>query len=400
MKSVSPGNRSINGRSINSRPINRRSVSLLRTTVLLMLAAGMAACGGKPDTTEAARPVLVVHPGGGAQAALSAYAGEIRAHEESPLSFRVGGNLVRRNVDAGTRVKQGQVLAVLDADDLSLQAQSAQAQLAAAEADLVRARGDRDRYAKLVGDKLVSQSTYDAQNAAFKAAEGQARAARAQLDVARNQAAYSQLRAPHDGVIATRVAEAGQVVAAGQTIFTLAADDGREVAISLPEGRIRDFSVGQPVLVELWNAPGERLPGVIREISPAADAQTRTYAARVNLAGEAAKAVELGQSARVYVQDSGVAAALSLPLSAVQRGAGNATAVWVVDPKSGTVQSRAVQLGRYGETDVPVLGGLKADDWVVAAGGHLLRQGQAVTPVDRDNRPMLPKRATATAKAN
>ncbi|MET0809071.1 MAG: efflux RND transporter periplasmic adaptor subunit, partial [Pseudoxanthomonas sp.] len=93
-------------------------------------------------------------------------------------------------------------------------------------------------------------------------------------------------------------------------------------------------------------------------------------------------------------------AALSVPLSAVQRGAKGATAVWVVDPQSGKVKSQPVQLGRYGVTDVPVLGGLMADDWVVAAGGHLLRQGQAVTPVDRDNRPMLPKRATATAKAN
>ena len=62
--------------------------------------------------------------------------------------------------------------------------------------------------------------------------------------------------------------------------------------------------------------------------------------------------------------------------------------MWVVDPGTGAVKSQPVQLGRYGETDVPVLSGLKAGDWVVAAGGHLLRQGQAVTPVDRDNRPV------------
>ena len=366
--------------------------------LVLFTLAGLTACGGETETAEVARPVLVVHPGGGAQAALSAYAGEVRAREESPLSFRVGGNLVRRNVDAGSSVKRGEVLAVLDVADLSLQAQAAQAQLAAAEADLVRARGDRDRYAKLVGQQMVSRSAYDAQNAAYKAAEGQARAARAQLDVARNQAAYSQLRAPRDGVIATRQAEAGQVVAAGQTVFTRAADGGREVLISLPESRIREFTVGQPVLVELWNAPGQRLPGTIREISPAADAQTRTYSARVNLAGEAAQAVELGQSARVYVQETGTQAALSLPLSAVQRGAKGATAVWVVDEKAGKVRSQPVQLGRYGEDQVPVLGGLEGNEWVVAAGGHLLREGQAVIPLDRDNRPVR-SAAPATAPA-
>jgi multidrug efflux system membrane fusion protein len=348
---------------------------------------GLAACGAE-QPVESPRPALVVHPGGGAEAALSAYAGEVRAREESPLSFRVGGNLVRRNVDAGARVQKGEVLALLDAGDFALQAQAAQAQLAAADADLVRARGDRDRYAKLVGDKLISQSAYDAQVAAYKAAEGQARAARAQMDVMRNQEGYSQLRAPRDGVIASRQAEAGQVVAAGQTVFTLAADGGREVAIGLPENRIRDFSVGQPVMVEPWNAPGQRLPGTIREIAPAADAQTRTYAARVSLVGDAQQQVELGQSARVYVQENGSKAALKLPLSAIQRGSEGRTTVWVVDPATGRVRAQVVQLGRYGEASVPVLGGVKASDWVVAAGGHLLREGQTVVPVDRNNRPL------------
>ena len=364
-------------------------------TVLVVL-AGLAGCADKTETTETPRPVLVVNPGGGAQAALSAYAGEVRAREESPLSFRVGGKLVRRHVDAGIRVKQGQVLAELDAADLGLQAQASQAQLAAAEANLGRARGDRDRYAKLLQQQMVSRSAYDAQNAAYKAAEGQARAARAQWDVHRNQAAYTQLRAPRDGVIATRQAEAGQVVAAGQTIYTLAGAGGREVLISLPESRIRDFAVGQPVLVELWNAPGQRLTGTLREIAPAADAQTRTFAARVDLPGEAAQAVELGQSARVYVQEKGEQAALNIPLSAVQRGPKGATAVWVVDAASGKARSQPVQLGRLGATEVPVLGGLKASDWVVAAGGHLLREGQAVAPVDRDNRPVKLKQALAS----
>nr|WP_298122397.1 efflux RND transporter periplasmic adaptor subunit [uncultured Pseudoxanthomonas sp.] len=348
---------------------------------------GLAACSAE-QPVESARPALVVHPGGGAEAALSAYAGEVRAREESPLSFRVSGNLVRRNVDAGARVQKGEVLALLDPGDFALQAQAAQAQLAAADADLVRARGDRDRYAKLVGDKLISQSAYDAQVAAYKAAEGQARAARAQMDVMRNQEGYSQLRAPRDGVIASRQAEAGQVVAAGQTVFILAADGGREVAIGLPENRIRDFSVGQPVMVELWNALGQRLPGTIREIAPAADAQTRTYAARVSLVGDAQQQVELGQSARVYVQENGSKAALKLPLSAIQRGNEGRTTVWIVDPATGKVRAQAVQLGRYGEASVPVLGGVKASDWVVAAGGHLLREGQTVVPVDRNNRPL------------
>ncbi|HEX5665072.1 MAG TPA: efflux RND transporter periplasmic adaptor subunit, partial [Xanthomonadaceae bacterium] len=249
-----------------------------------------------------------------------------------------------------------------------------------------------------LADQLISRSAYDQANTAYKAAAGQANAARANLDVARNQAGYAQLRAPHDGVIASRQAEAGQVVGAGQTIFTFSGDTGREVAIALSEARIRDFRVGQPVLVELWSAPGQRLPGTIREIAPAADPQARTYAARVALPPESARAVELGQSARVYVQQDGHRAAPSVPLSAIQRGANGATALWVVDPATRKLTSRAVKLGPYAEDRVPVLDGLDADAWVVVAGGHLLREGQRVEPVDRQNRPVLPPAPRIAAK--
>jgi multidrug efflux system membrane fusion protein len=366
----------------------KSGVTPLLAGLALAVALPLAGCNSEAKPAEAARPVLVIRPGGGAEAALTAYAGEIRAREESPLAFRVGGKLVRRDVDVGAHVKQGDLLAVLDAGDLAAQARAAQAQLTAAEAELARARADQARFAKLAGQQLVSRSTLDAQNAAATAAQGQANAARANLDVARNQAAYTQLRAPRDGVIASRTAEAGQVVGAGQPIFTLAADGGREVAIALPESRIREFNVGQPVAVELWSAPGQRLPGTIREIAPAADSQARTYAARVSLGGDDVKAVDLGQSARVYVQDNGARAALTVPLSAIQRDAANRPALWVIDPATSKLHLTSVQLGPFGETAAPVLSGVKPDAWIVAAGGHLLREGQLVSPVDRENRPV------------
>ena len=357
--------------------------SMLATALATTLA--LAGCGKPEAQVETARPVLVVHPSAGAQSAFSAYAGEIRAREESALSFRIGGSLVKRLVDAGDRVRRGQLLAELDPGDAGLQ-------VAAAQAEMVRLGGDLERYRKLVAQKLISQSSFDAQQAAY-------RAARAQYELMRNQSAYTRLHAPRDGVIATRLAEAGQTVAAGQTVYTLAGDAGREVAIALPESRIREVRVGQPVLVELWNAPGQRLPGRIREISPAADPQARTYAARVALDGDAAGAVELGQSARVYMQEHGEAAALSVPLSAVQRAAdGKPASLWVVDPKSRRVRLAPVQLGTYAEDAVPVLGGIDANAWVVAAGGHLLREGQLVAPVDRDNRPVLDAVPATSAK--
>jgi multidrug efflux system membrane fusion protein len=358
----------------------------------LSLAVVLAACGGGDAPAEPTRPVLVVLPGEGPGSAPSAFAGEIRAREESPLSFRIGGQIVRRLADAGDRVHRGDVLAELDPGDERLQVDAAQAQLAAAEGELARATADQKRYAHLADEQLVSRSTLDAQNAAYIAAAGQARAARAQLATARNQSEYTQLRAPRDGVIATRNAEAGQTVTAGQAIYTLAGAAGREVAIALPESRIREFAIGQPVLVELWSQPGKRLPGRIREIAAVADPQARTYATRIALDASAAANVELGQSARVYIagaQDA-KSTALRLPLSALQRDEGGRPAVWVVDPRTNALKRVPVQVGAYDAESVPVLSGVRAGDRVVAAGGHLLREGQVVAPVDRDNRP-LPK---------
>ncbi|MEN1961088.1 efflux RND transporter periplasmic adaptor subunit [Luteimonas sp. MJ246] len=358
----------------------------------------LAACGGLEPEQSASRPVLVDRPQAAAGVGRS-YSGEVRAREESPLAFRVGGKLLRREVDVGDRVARGDLLAVIDAGDFQAQARAAEARLSAAEAQRKRAAADRARYATLAGEQLVSRSALDAQDAAWRAAEGEARAARAQVEVARNQAGYAELRAPADGVIASRQAEAGQVVAAGQAVFTLAGGDGREVAIALPESAVGNYAVGQPVEVELWTAPGGRLRGHFREISPAADATARTYAARVALDGEGAARVALGQSAKVHVASGG--SSLSVPLAAVQPGegartgdskagdsaAGSSTAsVWVF--KDGRVHAVAVGTGDFGAARVPVTTGLDVDDWVVVAGGHLLRDGQEVTAVDLHNRPV------------
>jgi multidrug efflux system membrane fusion protein len=368
--------------------INSAGVMVLTLAGALVLGG----CGGNEAHVEAAQPVLVVHPGDGMALAPAAFAGEVHAREESALAFRVGGNLVRRKVDAGARVHRGDVLAELDPRDLQLQARASDAQLAAAQAELARAGADRARYAKLAQQQLVSRSALDAQDAAYAAAAGQVRALRAQRDVAGNAAGYAQLRAPRDGVIAARQAEAGQVVAAGQTIFVLAADGSREVAIALPESGITGFHVGEPALVELWNAPGRRLPARIREIAPAADPQARTYAARVTLLAGTDQ-VELGQSARVYLQGSADAAPM-IPLSALQRAPGGGSAVWVVDPATRKLHLAPVRTGAFGSDGVPVLAGVGPGDWIVAAGGHLLHEGEKVAPVDRDNRP-VPVAATA-----
>ena len=244
-------------------------------------------------------------------------------------------------------------------------------------------RSERDRYKTLLARQLISQSQFDTVENQYRAGEARVKQIKAEFDVASNQAGYSVLRASQDGLIARRLGEVGQVVAAGQTVFTLAADGEREVLISVPEHALERFRIGQEVSIELWSQPDKQFPGRIRELSPAADAQSRTFAARVTFSDPKVKA-EVGQSARVSITADGEVP-LSVPLSALSAEKGKPF-VWIIDPKESKAVRTPVRVGAYGQERVSILEGLKESDWVVAAGVHVLLDGQKVRPVDRDNR--------------
>ncbi|MDF2393996.1 MULTISPECIES: efflux RND transporter periplasmic adaptor subunit [Pseudomonas] len=354
---------------------------MFRYALPVSLAFFLSACGHEEPVQMGIRPAMVVQPEPSAQAADS-YPGEVRARYEPELAFRIGGKVSRRLVEEGERVKANQPLAELDPQDVRLQLEATRAQVTAATANLNLVRAERDRYKTLLERQMVSRSQYDNAENLYRAGEARLKQIKAEFDVANNQAGYAVLRAPQDGVVAKRAVEVGQVVAAGQTVFTLATDGEREVLISFPEQNYARFKIGQPVSVELWTQPGQRFDGRIRELSPAADPKSRTFAARIAfMAGKVP--AELGQSARVFIQHTD-AQSLSVPLSALS-AEGGATYVWRVDANN-TLHKTPVRVGAFGEKSVPVLEGLSASDWVVAAGVHVLHEGLQVRPVDRSNR--------------
>lgn len=353
----------------------------LRTATALALLL-LAACGAREAVEETPRPAVVTRAEADGSR-VEAFAGVVQARHESPLGFRIAGKLTERRVEVGDRVETGQVLATLDPEDLSLQVEARRSELVAARADLELARSERDRYRAMVERKLVSASLYEARENAFEAAAARVEGIEAALAVNRNQATYATLRADHAGVVTAISAEAGQVLAAGQPVLRLAREDELEVVIALPEQHRAAFSAGDDAAIELWAREGQRTPGRIREISPEADPMARTFAARIAFDAAAASAW-LGQSARVYFLRQG-GAALTVPLTALHADEGS-PALWVVDPERATVSLRPVRIGPYSSERVPVIAGLEAGEWIVAAGVHLLREGQAIVPIDRDNR--------------
>ncbi|WP_406828216.1 efflux RND transporter periplasmic adaptor subunit [Microbulbifer sp. ARAS458-1] len=365
------------------------NASALKWSTTLLAALSLVACStSDPESTKPPRPAIVVHPtASGSQ--LAVYPGEVRARYEPALAFRVGGAVTRRLVDVGDRVRQGQPLAELDAQDLQLQRDAARAQLQAAQTENRNASNELARYRDLLERKLIGESQFDTVKTRHDSSVAQLERARAQWKVAENQANYATLKAPSDGVITGRSIDAGQVVSAGQTVFTMASDGEREVLIDLPEQEVTRFALGQPVTIELWSAPGAPIHGKVRELSPAAESGLRTFEARIAFSpdGNAEGKPQLGQSARVYARTDSKRPTQRLPMSAITADGAEAF-VWRMDPDTFTLHKVAVTVANYGHEYAEVISSLTPQDWVVSAGTQLVREGQRVRPVDRQNRPI------------
>lgn len=344
--------------------------------LLLPLALGLAACGKDAPAPSPPRPVLTQTIVPGAAATRDVYPGEIRARHETDLGFRIGGKMLSRVVDAGARVKRGQVLARLDPADARLAAQAAAAQVASAESDLTLARAELERHAELLARKFISQSAFDARRNAFNAASARAEQARSQAALSSNQAEYTTLLADADGVVLSVSAEPGQVLAAGQPVLRLAHAGQKEAVVSVPESQVARFKIGQAVAISLWSDASVLFPGRIREIAGGADPVTRTYAVRISALNPPEQA-HLGMSANVLVQSAADPGLVLLPLTAIAREGGN-PAVWVVDPATSKVRLRQVSVGQFREDGVTVTGGLHPGDVVVTAGVHKLRPDEVV----------------------
>lgn len=359
--------------------------------LLSLLAPLLAACGAREPATAPARPVLTQVVAPGAAMTRDVYSGEIRARHETDLGFRVGGKLVARTVDAGSRVRKGQVLARLDPEDARLTAQSAVSQRASAESELALAQAELDRNAELLSKKFISQSAFDVKQNALAAARARAEQARSQATLASNQAGYTTLVADADGVVVSAAAEPGQVLAAGQPVLKLARDGEKEVVLNAPESQLGRFKVGQAVGISLWAAPSQTFAGRIREVAGGADPVTRTYAVRVS-AIDAPREAQLGMTANVLFAAGSDANLVLLPLAALTRER-DAPAVWIVDPATRKVKLRPVTVGQYREDGVTITAGLAAGDVVVTAGVHKLRADQEVRLASAPLPPAAPPRA-------
>jgi RND family efflux transporter MFP subunit len=301
------------------------------------------------------------------------FTGVIGARVQSNLGFRVAGKIVERLVDVGQQVKAGQPLVRIDETDLRLALTAKRNAVAAARASVVQTDADERRYAKLVSDGWVSRQRYEQAKAASDTANAQLAAAEAAARVAENEATYSVLVADADGTVVETLGEPGQVVAAGQTVVRLAQAGPREAVVALPE--TTRPAIGSVAEASLYGADGRRYTAHLRQLSDAADAQTRTFEARYVLDGAAA-AAPLGATVTVWLASHSSQPEVQAPLGAVFDD-GRTTGVWVFDSAASTVRFRPVKLVRVSGENA-VVSGLSVNDAVVSLGAQLLHEGERV----------------------
>lgn len=346
--------------------------------VLAAVLGLLAGCSPSPPPQEPVRAVRTLTLAPQSATGRQEYAAEVRARTESRLGFRVAGKMVQRRVNLGDTVRAGQVLALLDAQDLRLGEQAAHAAVSAAQANLEQAEADFRRFTELRAQGFISSAELERRETALKAARAQWAQARAQASVQGNQAAYASLMSDVAGVVTGIEAEPGMVLGAGTPVLRLAHDGPRDAVFAVPEDRLEALralaAAGMPVQVRLWGQEGRAIDARIREVAAAADPVTRTYTVKADLGTAPAP---LGRTATVVIESAAQAGVAKLPLSALREHQGR-TQVWVLDPDTMTVDLRPVELAGADGNEVVIRSGLVPGQTVVTAGVHVLNPGQRV----------------------
>ena len=356
----------------HQHPGRRRAALALATA----LCAGVLGACSKPEAgPEPVRSVKVLTVAATPFQSSREFSGEVRPRIESRVGFRVAGKIVKRQAEAGQRVKPGDVLAQVDPQDFRLAADAARAQVAAARTTRDLAAADFKRYTTLKDQNFISGAELERRDSALKAAQAQLEQAQAQLAAQSNQARYTNLVADVAGVITAIEAEPGQVVAAGSPVVRIAQDGPRDVVFSVPEDKVAAIKPGTAVAVRVWS--GGTFDGKVREVGASADPVTRTFTVKVGLEGR--DQPPLGTTAYVSPQALSMAGApvLKLPTSALRQD-GKQTAVWVLDRSNMTVRSQPVQVATADGNEAVIAAGLQPGMTGVAAGVHVLSSGQKV----------------------
>ena len=413
--------------------IEGRALRLLLVVSAIWLAVGCSS--RKPKETEQVRPVKTIIVSAGDKPNVRSFPGRVEAAKSVSLAFQVAGLLIKEPGKEGEKIAKGDMIAQLRQDEFQARVKAAQgqldqarvaltalkvgerseeqlrreAQLRAAEAKVENTRVEFERYSRLLPSNAVSQSDYDLAQTNYRVAQEEEHSARqivekgamarkedieaqeavvrgleAKLSEASVQFTDSTLRAPYDGIIAQRLVNEGQPIAAATPVVKFQDDGEIDIVMDVPEkfmaNEIRQ-AAGLSMAAKFSGAPDLEFPVKLKEAAQAADPKTQTFQVRVAMKRPAGFTALPGMTAVVkvvYFPGGVPSSRILVPISAVTKTETETPVVWVVGPNQ-TVNPYPVELGTPTGGDIEILKGLQPGDRIVAAGAWSLRPGMKVS---------------------
>lgn len=353
-----------------------RGIQLGATAAALLMVAGCQDQSAAPQ-----KPLVRVRAIDAAPknvAPVAALTGVIAAQTESSASFRTGGRIAERMVDVGDHVGAGQVLARIDPAEQQSDIRSAQAQVDAAQAQVTQTQAAFQRQQSLLSRGFTTRRDFDQARQAADVAKSSLSAAQTQLENAQDALGYTELKAEKAGMITARNVEAGQVVQAAQTVYTIADDGGRDAVFFVSETISSNPPPSLDVKLTLIGEPQVTAIGKVREVAPVIDTASGTIRVKVGIENPPPQ-MQLGAAVAGMVT-LGPTAAVELPWQALTSDKGK-PAVWTIDRATGAVALTDVDVLTYNIGSVAIRSGLSGGEQVVVAGGQLLRPGLVVEVV-------------------
>ncbi len=295
-------------------------------------------------------------------------AGRISNKNETRLAFKTDGLIKQINAEEGDEISRGQILAILDLEEINAQQQRAAANYKKAAADL-------ERFSKLYAEALISlQLKQDAQASRDSAA--------AELQIANFNLKLSVIRAPADGRILKRYVESSELIQAGQPVFLIASrQQGSVVRVGLIDQDVVKIRLGDPATIFLDAYPGRKFTGVVSEVASSTDSDAGTFEVEI-LIDDQGFVLRSGLIARVEIIPSSGDLQYYLPVESVFKADNGTASVFVLDETNNAVHEVTVEIIELLPDEVAVRGSLKASDRVIKLGAPYLTDGSLVAVID------------------
>lgn len=378
--------------------------SALAVLPLVACAALLAGCGasGKPEAASSANAphVAVVAIQRHNLSSTLEIASEFQPYQEIDVYAKVSGYIQKLDVDWGTHVQKGQLMAILEIPELEMQIQHDEAALAQAQDELDRAQSaysvahvtfQRLASVQKTRPELISQEDIDVAqgkdleaSAAVSGAQQSLIAAKAALKKDKVLYGYAHMTAPFDGVVTKMYAYTGALLPAGTSsnignsaLCHLSQNDLLRLVIPLPERAVPDVRLNETVVVNVSGLQ-KKFDGKIVRFSDQIDQETRTMHTEVNVENARYELVP-GMYATVEIPLHTEQNVLTVPVQAVQASAEGRGNVLVVG-QDNKIERREVMLGLQGSADIEVLSGLKEGDRVVVGEQSQFQPGELVQP--------------------